>query len=119
MLKKITFSLAIILTCGLIAMAADLISGRWDGKLLIGSDETAITYNLKANGNAVTGNIASSQGELPIIEGKITGDNSLTFKIDYNGTVIPHEGKISGDTLKIKLTIENNVIQGNFFRAKQ
>ena len=119
MFKKITLSFALVAVCALIAMAADLFSGRWDGKLLIGSDETPITYNLKADGAAVTGNIASAQGELPILEGKITGDNSLTFKIDYNGTIIPHEAKISGDTLKMKLTIQDNVIQGNFFRAKQ
>lgn len=117
MLKKITLSLALILSVVVIAMAADLISGRWTGKLLIGSDETALTYTFATEGDKLTGKIASEQGELPLIDGKITGNN-LTFKIDYNGLMIPHEGTVVGDTLKLKMTIDGNVLQGKFARAK-
>lgn len=117
MLKKITLSLALILTVAAIAFAADLVSGRWVGKLLIGSDETTLTYTFATEGDKLTGKIASDQGELPIIDGKVTGNN-LTFKIDYNGTIIPHEGTVAGDTLKLKMNIQGNVLEGKFARAK-
>jgi len=117
MLKKITLSLALILSVAFIALAADLFTGSWVGKLLIGSTERPLTYNLKAEGDKLTGSLASDQGEIPIIDGKIAGE-TITFKIDVNGTVIPHEGKLTGDTLKIKLIIQDNVIEGKFVKKK-
>lgn len=117
MLKKITLSLALILSVALIAFAADLISGSWVGKIVTGNGDRALTYNLKADGDKLTGNISSEQGEIPISDGKIAGE-TITFKIDVNGTVIPHEGIVKGDTLKMKLTIQANVIEGTFVRKK-
>lgn len=117
MLKKITLSLALILSVVLITFAADLVSGTWVGKIITGNGERALTYNLKAEGEKLTGTISSEQGEIPITDGKVAG-STVTFKIDVNGTVIPHEGKVSGDTLKIKLTVQENVIEGTFIRKK-
>ncbi len=117
MLKKITLSLTLILSVALIAFAADLISGSWVGKIVTGNGDRALTYNLKADGDKLTGNISSEQGEIPITDGKVAGE-TITFKIDVNGTVIPHEGTVKGDTLKMKLTVQANVIEGTFVRKK-
>lgn len=117
MFKKITLSIAIILSVALIAFAADLVSGTWVGKIVTGNGERALTYNLKADGEKLTGNITSEQGEIPITDGKVAGE-MITFKIDVNGTVIPHEGIVKGDTLKMKLTVQANVIEGTFVRKK-
>ncbi|HCN82975.1 MAG TPA: hypothetical protein DIT07_05045 [Sphingobacteriaceae bacterium] len=117
MVRKLSLSLALIFSVVLITMAADLISGSWKGKLVIGNGERALTYNLKADGEKLSGNITSEQGEIPIYDGKVIGE-SISFKIDVNGTVIPHEGKVSGDTLNMKLIVQGNVIEGKFAREK-
>ena len=117
MLKKTILSLTLILSVALMAFAADLVTGTWVGKIITGNGERALTYNLKTEGDKLTGNISSEQGEIPITDGKVAGE-TITFKIDVNGTVIPHEGKVSGDTLKMKLTVQSNVLEGTFIRKK-
>jgi hypothetical protein len=117
MLKKTIVSLALIVSVAVIAFAADVITGTWVGKIVTGNGDRPLTYNLKTEGDKLTGNISSEQGEIPITDGKVAGE-TISFKIDVNGTVIPHEGKVSGDTLKMKLTVQANVIEGTFIRKK-
>jgi hypothetical protein len=113
MLKKITLSLAFILTLAIIAFAADKITGSYVGQLV--GDDDILTYNLKADGETLTGKVTSVDRELPIYDGKIAG-STLTFKVNLNGVIIPHEAKISNDTLKVKLTYDGNVMEGTFVR---
>ena len=115
MLKKIIFSSALILSVALIAFAAEGITGSWVGSLE--GDDRVLTYNLKTDGDKLTGNITSDLGELPVNEGKVSGA-TFTFKTTLNGIVIPHEGKVSNDTLKLKLTYDGTPMQGTFLRKK-
>lgn len=115
MLKKITLSLAFILTIAIIALAADGITGSFVGQL--NGDDRILTYNLKAEGEKLTGNVTSDLGDLPISDGKVSGQN-ITFKVTLNGVVIPHEATVSNDTLKLKLNYDGNAMEGKFIRAK-
>lgn len=115
MLKKITLSFALILTIAVIAFAADTITGSYVGQL--NGDDRVLTYNLKADGDKITGNITSDLGDLKIDEGKVSG-NTVTFKATLNGVVIPHEAKISNDTMRLKLTYDGNPMEGTFIRKK-
>ena len=117
MIKKISFSAAFILLFVVVCMAADLVSGTWGGTISTQNGDMALTYNLKADGEKLTGNIVSDQGTLEIYDGKVSGDK-LSFKISFNDFVIPHEGTVVGDTLKIKMTIQDNVIESKFIRKK-
>jgi len=113
MLKKTIFSFALILSVAVIAFAADLVTGTWVGQLT--GDDRVLTYNLKTEGEKLTGNVTSDLGDLPIYEGKVTGQ-TISFKVTLNGIVIPHEGKISNDSLKLKLTYDGTPMEGTFLR---
>ena len=83
------FTTTSLLICGavicLAAIAADL-TGKWVGEFTGPDGDTKIplTYVFKAEGNTLTGNLTSPQGEIPISEGKIDGDK-FSFKISSSG----------------------------------
>src|SRR4051812_18805451 len=104
MMKKI-FTTTSLFLCGvaicLAAIAADL-TGKWVGSVKgpDGDSEFALTYNLKQEGNVLTGNLSSQMGEIPITEGKIDGNN-FTFKISFNDMPITNKGKFYGDSITV------------------
>jgi hypothetical protein len=59
-----------------------------------------VIFNFKTNGDTLTGTVNSAMGELPILNGKINGDE-ISFNVEPGGNTITHEGKISGDTIKL------------------
>ncbi len=96
---KKRLSIAALLICtGVAAFAAfaDL-TGKWKGTLKFGDNQIDLTYTFKVEGENLTGSIGSPQGELPIADGKIKG-NDFSFSLDFNGTKIPNTGKYYGDS---------------------
>src|ERR1700759_4298452 len=75
-LMKRKFLTTAVLLCSFIvclAAIADL-NGKWTGILKIGDgNEIPLTYNFKIDGANLTGSVTSTQGEIPIYEGKING----------------------------------------------
>jgi hypothetical protein len=94
----------------MIAMAAD-ITGKWVGQVpgRQGTQET--TFNFKQAGDQLTGTMTNQAGDFPIKEGKITGDD-IAFKVtlEFNGNSIGlvFNGKVSGGELKMKRTREGS-----------
>jgi opacity protein-like surface antigen len=88
------------------AMAAD-VTGTWmtetEGR------KGQLVFNLKADGNNLTGTVAFRTGEpYPISEGKIDGDNiSFVVEVSFGDNKIKmnYQGKVTGD--EMELTIEN------------
>ena len=96
----------ILLSAGLIVMtmlAAGDLNGRWQGKVKISDgSEIDITYNFKTEGDKLTGTVVTQWGESQIVNGKKTGDE-YTFTQTFNEMVINHSGKVSGDSLFVKI----------------
>ena len=62
-----------------------------------------MTFNLKADGDHLTGSVAGPRGENPISEGKVNGDEiSFTQDLEFNGNKVKllYKGKVSGDEIK-------------------
>ena len=103
-MKKL-FTTTTLLLCGAIiclaAIAADL-SGKWVGSVKgpDGDTEFPLTYVFKAEGNTLTGTLTSPQGDTPITEGKIDGNN-FSFKIAFGDMSIANKGKFYGDSIGI------------------
>ena len=100
--------LALVMTIGVAAsaFAAD-VTGKWVGNVETPNGPIELTYELKAEGDALNGTVASAMGSLPINKGKIAG-NVLTYEVALEGGVITHEAKVNdaGTEITVKATGE-------------
>ncbi len=65
--------------------AADL-SGKWSGDVPgRGGDTTPATFNLQVDGEKLTGSMTGPQGELPLMEGKVSG-SQVSFSRSRSST---------------------------------
>lgn len=99
------------LTLGMAAtcLAAVLdITGKWTGALDMGSGDTPITYNFKADGNKLSGTVEAAGNTLNITDGVIKGD-SLLFNVDYNGDAIPNKAKCYADSIGVSIDIHGQM----------
>jgi hypothetical protein len=102
---KTTIRLACSLVLlGALAMAAD-ISGKWTGDMPGRGGETAsTTFNFKADGEKLTGTMTGPQGDIPLQEGKVAGNQisfSTTLDFGGNSVKIVYKGTLSGDQMKM------------------
>ena len=106
-MKKFAFS--VIATLALMAttlFAAD-VTGKWSGEVegRNGQKRTQ-TFDLKADGDKVTGSMVGPGGrEFKIEDGKISGDTltfSVTVEMNGNTRKMEYTGKIVGDSINFK-----------------
>ena len=102
--------------------AADL-SGKWSGDVPgRGGDTTPATFNLQVDGKKLTGSMTGPQGELPLMEGKVSGSQvSFSTTIDAGGNSIKilYKGTLSGDQLKMTRQREGGSGQAREFTLKR
>ena len=125
MFKRILFLVAAVLTITIVSRAAD-VTGKWTAQVAGRNGGTQeMTFQLKADGNTLTGTVAgggggggrrggggggaAAAGPRQISDGKIDGDKvSFTVKVEFNGQTRTqtYTGTVEGDTLKLKRTSE-------------
>lgn len=85
------------------AWAAD-VTGRWTAQVPgQGGRTREATFNLKADGENLTGTMSGPMGDVPISDGKVNGDEiSFTVKLNFQGNEVKllHKGKVSGEEIK-------------------
>ena len=100
--------LALVMTIGLTAtaFAAD-VTGKWVGNVETPNGPLELTYELKADGETLTGTVASAMGSLPLNNGKIAA-GVLTYEVALEGNVIKCEAKVNeaGTEIAVKATGE-------------
>jgi len=110
------FAIAVSVFCLMAgtALAAD-VTGTWIAEMAGqggGGQGITITFNLKADGAALTGTVEAMGNANEIDEGKIDGDNiSFTQTIDMQGNEmkISYKGTVSGDEMKLTFTMEGGM----------
>ncbi|HEV2646156.1 MAG TPA: hypothetical protein VGU46_07330 [Acidobacteriaceae bacterium] len=105
------------------AFAATDVTGTWDAQFTSADGSFVLDFvcTLKQDGTKVTGTLADPQGSHPPVEitdGKIDGDK-LTFNVAYNGMVIAHEGKVTGDEIKLSEKSDSENFQGGSMVLKR
>lgn len=99
----VVFALALALVS--VSVAAD-ITGTWKGQRP-GRDGNMmdVTFTFKADGEKLTGSTRMRDREVPISDGKISGDDiSFVIKMEFGGNEMKmiYTGKVSGNEMKMK-----------------
>jgi hypothetical protein len=112
-------ALAVALATG--AFAGD-VSGKWTAQVPGRDGQTReTTFNLTAAGETVTGTVSGRNGDNPISEGVVKGDDiSFAVKVSFGGNDMKllYKGKLAGDEIKFTRTREGSD-QGQDFIAKR
>ena len=90
-LGKFAISFVCFAAMTVCAFSAD-VTGKWTATMEGRNGQTReMTYNLKADGDKLTGNVATQRGEREIENGKISGDEiSFTMTANMGGESNSH-----------------------------
>ncbi len=98
-----------VVLIGLMAVSASAaqIDGKWKSEFTTPDGQTrTTTFTFKADGDKLTGTVSGRQGDTPISEGKITGDEISFVVVRSMGgqeRKIQYKGKIAGDEIKMTM----------------
>jgi hypothetical protein len=117
-LVVLTFAMA-----GLLACSSGGINGKWIAEMPAREGQTReTTFNFKADGNKLTGTVSGRQGETPISDGEINGDD-ITFTVtgNFRGDEVKmlYKGKLSGKEIKFTRSREGGDQPPQEFVAKK
>lgn len=102
------------------AFAAD-VTGKWTAQVRGRDGQTReTTFNLTAAGEILTGTVSGRNGDNPISDGTVKGDDlSFAVKVNFGGNDLKllYKGKLAGDEIKFTRTREGSE-QGQDFTAK-
>lgn len=122
--KIVFFAAAFVLAAAALAWAAD-VNGKWVAQVPgRGGQTRETTLTLKAEGGKLTGTVTGMQGEAPIADGTIKGDDisfTQTFTPPQGGDPVKilYTGKVSGDEIKFTRTRQGSDQPGTEFTAKR
>jgi hypothetical protein len=104
---KIVNSL-VLAVCGILfcLILAD-VNGKWAGRLNYNGNEIPLSYSFKTDGDKITGMSETPLGASEIKDGKIDKD-VISFKVDINGDVATHTGKVFADSINLKINYQGN-----------
>jgi hypothetical protein len=103
---RVLISLLAVLALLTVAYAASNIDGTWKGQRP-GRDGNMmdVTFSFKAEGATLSGSTTMRDNEVPISDGKISGNEiSFVVKMEFGGNsmVMKYTGTISGNEIKLK-----------------
>ena len=97
-------SAVMVLVAITLAWAAN-VDGKWVAQVPgRGGQTRETTFTFKAEGAKLTGTVSGMQGEAPIADGTIKGDDisfTQSFNAQGNAIKLIYTGKISGDEIKM------------------
>jgi hypothetical protein len=105
MSRRILWLTLTLLTFTLALWSADL-SGKWTAQVPGRSGNMReVTFTFKADGGNLTGTMSGRNGDVPIADGKIAGDDvsfSVTQEFGGNSVKQSFTGKATGSEIKFK-----------------
>lgn len=120
--KTLFVSACLVMAMATLTLAAD-VTGKWMAQVPGRQGATVeTTFNLKVEGDKLTGTMSSPQGDVAIGEGKVSGDDisfSVTREFNGNSFKIIYKGKVAGEEIKFTRTIEGRDVPPTEFTAKK
>jgi hypothetical protein len=120
--RVVMFS-AVLVLAAIAAVLAAGVDGKWVAQVPgRGGQTRETTFTFKAEGTKLTGTVSGMQGEAPISDGKISGDEiSFTQSLEVQGNAIKltYTGKVSGDEIKMTRKREGSDQPAAEFTAKR
>ena len=120
--RTLFLSACLVLAAVSVVWASDL-NGKWVAQVQGQNGQTReTTFNFKVEGSKLTGTVSGRQGDNPISDGTVKGDDvSFTVVANFNGNEIKllYKGKVSGDDLKLSRTREGGDQPAQEFTAKR
>jgi len=102
--RVVILSAVLVLGAITLALAAN-VDGKWVAQVPgQGGQTREVTFNFKAEGAKLTGTVSGRQGDTPISDGTIKGDDitfTQTFEVQGNSIKLTYTGKVSGDEIKM------------------
>lgn len=99
------------------------VSGKWTAQMPGRGGETReVTFDLKADGAALTGSVSNPRGATDISDGKVDGD-TVSFSVvrEFNGNQMKmnYTGKVEGDQIHFKVERDGGQGRSREFTAKR
>jgi hypothetical protein len=97
---------AILVLAGVSCFASDA-DGKWAGSIATPDGAIPVSFDLKTDGNNVTGTTVGPQGEIKITNGKLEGallSFSLAFEVSGTKMTIRYKGIVSKDKIDFNLS---------------
>ena len=114
---------AILVLAGLTLARAANVDGKWVAQVAgQGGQTREVTFNFKAEGSKLTGTVSGRQGDVPISDGTVKGDDisfTQTFEAQGNTIKVIYTGKVSGDEIKMTRKREGGDQPATEFTAKR
>jgi hypothetical protein len=103
---KINIIHSFLIVCLLISVATTgNLNGKWTGVLKTDQGrEYPLFYNFKIDGDQLTGTAKTPNGDMPISNGKINGDDFI-FSVTIGKMEIDHIGKFYGDSVGVDISL--------------
>lgn len=102
-------TLVVFALAALAAFGAD-VDGKWTYEMQTrDGQKRESSMTLKAEGDKLTGSMQGRQGERPIENGKISGDDvsfEMTMNMGGESRKMLYKGKVAGDELKLNMSSE-------------
>jgi len=99
------------------------VDGKWVAQVPgQGGQTREVTFNFKADGAKLTGTVSGRQGDTPISDGTIKGDDisfTQSFEMQGNSIKLTYAGKVSGDEIKMTRKREGSDQPAAEFTAKR
>src|SRR5690348_583626 len=119
---KRRFAIVGLLICLTTLLVAADASGKWKGSFEAAGTQRDLTFDLKADGAAVTGSVTGiAANPVEVKEGKVQGaDVSFWFMTEYQGTAykLVCKGQLSGDEMRMTIGTEDGSWSTNFVAKK-
>jgi hypothetical protein len=120
---RVVFFSAILVLGAISAALAANVDGKWVAQVPgRGGQTSETTFTFKADGAKLTGTVTGRQGEAPISDGMIKGDDisfTQTFEVQGNSIKVIYTGKVTGDEIKMTRKRDGGDQPATEFTAKR